>query len=303
MRRLLALALGALSVLAWMLVPTSLWTEHVVLDNAEYAAVSSEAFKDPQVRQELGEAVSSKVTDAARIYATQRLRVPPGLADLAVSTFSGPMRAAVRAGIDSPAGAKVWAQSQADVHGQIVALIQNNDSDIELRDGTVSINVEDLVRNTAQNLQAQGVNIPIGDLRIAPIEVAVPPLVSRGYPFLHFLVTYEWVIIAVAVCSLVGALALATAKARRLAILAGGVALLALALAVLAPWIVDSSPTVAATQLPALTQYYTDWLASTWRIYWGAAAGISAVVCALALAVGRASTHDTRTSARIDEYA
>lgn len=156
-----AFSVFVLVVVATVLAPlaiASTWVSARVDDQQSYVDTVAPLADDPAVRQVMADAAA-----AGAVKALQE-RIPVGLPD----AVTGWADAAARKVVESPDFPEFWRKANEDVHGQVIAILEDPDAE---RSGYVTVDAAPLLAQVLSNLEDRG--IPVVLLPELPLEVRV----------------------------------------------------------------------------------------------------------------------------------
>ncbi|TWH00799.1 hypothetical protein L615_000200000090 [Nocardioides sp. J9] len=154
-----------LVVLATLLAPLAIattWVTARVDDRQEYVDTVGPLADDPDVRSVMADAAAAAAVDALQQY------VPVGLPS-AVEKWA---RAAAGQVVESPDFPSFWRTANRDLHGDVIALLEDPDADTS---GMLTVDASPLVAQVLLVLEERG--IPVGLLPVVPLDV---PVVERA---------------------------------------------------------------------------------------------------------------------------
>ncbi|WP_164737211.1 hypothetical protein [Georgenia sp. SYP-B2076] len=178
-RRLRTVGATLVIVLGCVLAPFSVvttWLDTQVTDTDAYVKTVAPLIEDPAVQRALSAAVTNAVFDALGIEETTtaalsslagRTDLPPemqqrieGLAVPIVSGVQGFVRTQVNTVVGSDQFAVTWAQANAIVHRQLVAVLTGDTREgVSVVDGQVSIDIAPFVELVKERLVERGVTV------------------------------------------------------------------------------------------------------------------------------------------------
>ncbi|HWJ08361.1 MAG TPA: hypothetical protein VNS46_03235 [Nocardioides sp.] len=162
MRSFSAFFLVLLATLVAPLAISATWLTQRVDDRQEYVDTVAPLADDPAVRRVMADAAAAAAVDALQQY------VPIGLPE-AVSTWAEMAATEV---VESPEFPTFWRTANRDLHGDVIALLEDPDADPA---GSLTVDAGPLVAQVLLVLEDRG--IPIALLPSIPLEV---PVVERA---------------------------------------------------------------------------------------------------------------------------
>jgi hypothetical protein len=212
-----------LLVVGCVLVPLSLsavWVRNTLLDTDNYVSTVGPLASDPHVQQ----AVANRVTDALVNDASVEQKISAALPARA-SFLAAPLADGVRSAVDRAAlrlaqssrFETLWERANRRAHQALVNVLTGGGSRISTQNGTVAVNVEQIVANVKQRLDAKGITV-LDDVQVPPDKQQLVIVQSKDLEqvqgLVDFLQTIAWVIPFVALACFAAAIGLSGNRRR-----------------------------------------------------------------------------------------
>ena len=212
-----------LLVIGCVLVPLSLsavWVRNTLLDTDNYVATVGPLASDPHIQQ----AVANRVTDALVDDATVQKKIsdalPPRASFLAAPLTDGVRSAVERATLrlaESSRFETLWERANRRAHAALVKVLTGGGSRVSTENGAVAVNVEQIVQNVQQKLDARGINI-LDNVKVPPDKQQLVIVQSKDLEQVQGLVDVlqkiAWFIPVIALACFAGAIGLSGNRRR-----------------------------------------------------------------------------------------
>ena len=211
-----------LLVVGCVLVPLSLsavWVRNTLLDTDNYVSTVGPLASDPHVQQ----AVANRVTDALVNDATVEKKISAALPPRA-SFLAAPLTDGVRSAVDratlrlaqSSRFATLWERVNRRAHEALVNVLTGGGR-VTTQNGTVAVNVEQIVENVKQRLDARGITV-LDDVQVPPDKQQLVIVQSKDLEQVQGLVdllqTIAWVLPVLALACFAAAIGLSGNRRR-----------------------------------------------------------------------------------------
>ncbi len=214
-----------LVVVGCLLVPLSLsavWVRNTLLDTDNYVATVGPLAGNADVQH----AIANRVTDALFANADVEAKVADALpprADFLAGPVSDGVRTAINAVTlrlaESDRFETLWENANRRAHGAVVKILTGGGDRVSTDDGTVTVNVEQIVDNVKQRLDARGITI-FDDVQVPADKQELVLVQSNDLEQVQGLVDLlqkvAWVLPFVALACFAGALGLSRNRRRTL---------------------------------------------------------------------------------------
>jgi hypothetical protein len=234
-RRILAVVLLVVGVL---LVPVSLsaiWVRNTLLDTDQYVATIGPLAENSDIQQGLADRVTTALFADDRVEKRIADALPPRAEVVAAPIASGLERVANEAALklfESDQFETVWDNVNRRAHSRLVEVLTGGGSRISTKDGTVSIDMEQIFDNVKQRLDDRGITV-FDDVELPAKYQSIVLIQSKeleqAQELTDLLQKLAWILPVVALLCLAGGIALAPNRRRRLMWTAIWVALAVLA--------------------------------------------------------------------------
>ena len=211
-----------LLVVGCVLVPLSLsavWVRNTLLDTDNYVSTVGPLASDPHVQQ----AVANRVTDALVNDATVEKKISAALPPRA-SFLAAPLTDGVRSAVDratlrlaqSSRFATLWERVNRRAHEALVNVLTGGGR-VTTQNGTVAVNVEQIVENVKQRLDTRGITV-LDDVQVPPDKQQLVIVQSKDLEQVQGLVdllqTIAWVLPVLALACFAAAIGLSGNRRR-----------------------------------------------------------------------------------------
>lgn len=233
-RSVVAAILIAVTAFATPLAAELAWFRTEVLDGDRFVATAAELRDDPAVQQAIIRASSNAIVTGLDIEGRTRggleglaelVGLPPRTSEL-LPSLSGPITLAVEEFItnqvtrvvESDQFAQLWDRSVRGVHGQLIAVLQGDDSSlVGLDDGWLSLRIGIVVDAARDRLVANGFSIarfvPDSQATVQLMQIS-PQTVEAARAAYWWLENGPIVVPVIAVLALLGAILVANHRTR-----------------------------------------------------------------------------------------
>ena len=212
-----------LLVIGVLLVPISLsavWVRNTLLDTDNYVSTVGPLASNPEIQHALATDLTNGIF--ARVDVNEKVKdaLPPR-----ASFLAGPISGVLRTGIsdaslrlfESKQFETLWEQANARAHPKVVKVLTGGGPRVSTKDGTVTINVEQIFDNVKQKLDARG--ITIADNVTLPSDkqqfvLFQSKALEQVQGLVDLLQTIAWVLPVLALLCFAGAIALSKHRAR-----------------------------------------------------------------------------------------
>ena len=212
-----------LLVLGCVLVPLSLsavWVRNTLLDTDNYVSTVGPLASDPHVQQ----AVANRVTDAlvndANVEKKIAAALPPRASFLAAPLEDGVRSAVDRAALRLAQSSRfetLWERVNRRAHAALVKVLTGGGSRVSTENGTVAVNVEQIVENVKQRLDAKGITV-LDNVQVPPDKQQLVIVQSKDLEqvqgLVNFLQKIAWFIPLIALACFAGAIGLSGNRRR-----------------------------------------------------------------------------------------
>ena len=212
-----------LLVVGCVLVPISLsavWVRNTLLDTDNYVSTVGPLASDPHVQQ----AVANRVTDAlvndARVEKKIAAELPPRASFLAAPLEDGVRSAVDRAALrvtQSNRFETLWERVNRRAHAALVKVLTGGGSRVSTENGSVAVNVDQIVENVKQRLDAKGITV-FDNVQVPPDKEQVVIVQSKDLEqvqgWVDFLQKIAWFIPLVALVCFAAAIGLSGNRRR-----------------------------------------------------------------------------------------
>ena len=174
-----------LLVVGCVLVPLSLsavWVRNTLLDTDNYVSTVGPLASDPHVQQ----AVANRVTDAlvndANVEKKIAAALPPRASFLAAPLEDGVRSAVDRAALRLAQSSRfetLWERVNRRAHAALVKVLTGGGSRVSTENGTVAVNVEQIVENVKQRLDAKGITV-LDNVQVPPRQATARDRAVEG---------------------------------------------------------------------------------------------------------------------------
>jgi hypothetical protein len=157
-RRIIAAILAFATALLLVLSVVCTWTSRTALDTQKFVARVGPVIDQPTVRTALATELSNQIVAALDVQSRLEPVLPPQLSFLAGPLSSGVddvVNRAVTRVVNSDAFRKVWYASLTLAHQQVVKALTGNDSNLQIVNGKVVVDLAQVVTLVLQNLTSQ----------------------------------------------------------------------------------------------------------------------------------------------------
>lgn len=221
------LILGTLFTTAFGL---GLWAQRQALNTDNWVETSDQLLENDQIRSTLAFAIVDRLYDSATVQARLEEVLPPRLDRLAAPASAALKEIARRNAprvLGTAAALKAWETANRTAHRTLLDIVDNG-----VRGRGVSLDLKTLVATVAS-----GTGLPANAVdrlppQVANLEVAPPEELDNVRQLLHLFKTLVWVLLALALATFAGAIALA--GDRRRTVLNVGACLMFAGIAILA---------------------------------------------------------------------
>ena len=212
-----------LLVVGCVLVPLSLsavWVRNTLLDTDNYVSTVGPLASDPHVQQ----AVANRVTDAlvndANVEKKISAALPPRASFLAAPLEDGVRSAVDRAALRLAQSSRfetLWERANRRAHAALVKVLTGGGSRVSTENGTVAVNVEQIVENVKQRLDAKGITV-LDNVQVPPDKQQLVIVQSKDLEQVQGLVDLlqkiAWVLPLIALACFAGAIGLSGNRRR-----------------------------------------------------------------------------------------
>ena len=212
-----------LLVVGCVLVPLSLsavWVRNTLLDTDNYVSTVGPLASDPHVQQ----AVANRVTDAlvndANVEKKIAAALPPRASFLAAPLEDGVRSAVDRAALRLAQSSRfetLWERVNRRAHAALVKVLTGGGSRVSTENGTVAVNVEQIVENVKQRLDAKGITV-LDNVQVPPDKQQLVIVQSKDLEqvqgLVNFLQKIAWFIPLIALACFAGAIGLSGNRRR-----------------------------------------------------------------------------------------
>lgn len=165
MRRFLAQLCAIASCLVLPLGLASAWLDLVVTDTHRYVETVGPVANNDKIK----EATQEWVEQNAATIIDSVSPVPLG------GAFGGIVSSAAATVINGPDFERIWRASNRAVHPQVLAVLEGTTQGVGTDDGTISIELGDLINAAFTELAGEG---PLLGVELSPVDVAIPIIKS-----------------------------------------------------------------------------------------------------------------------------
>jgi hypothetical protein len=231
-KRIGAATLLVLATIFWTAGAFGVWAQRQALDTDNWVDTSSAMLEDEQIRNALAVAFVDRLYDTSAVEERLRETLPPRLDRLAAPAAAGLKEVALRNAprvLGTAAALKAWKVANRQAHAVFVDLVEGRIA----AGGNVTLNVQDLLRQLAVSS-----GLPAGAAdklppQVAQIQLVQSDEVATAQDAVSLFRDLVWVLVALAVASFAGAIALSTDRRRTVVsvgfcIIVAGIAVLAL---------------------------------------------------------------------------
>jgi hypothetical protein len=223
-RRIGVTALLILGTLLWTAFGLGLWAKRQALDTNNWVETSDQLLENEQIRSALAVAMVDRLYDSETVQARLEKVLPPRLDRLAAPASAALKEIARRNAprvLGTAAALKAWETANRTAHETLLDIVDNG-----VKGRGVSLDLKSLVGEVAS-----GTGLPANAVdrlppQVANLEIAPPEELDNVRQLLHLFKTLIWVLLALAVASFAGAIALARDR-RRTVLNVGGCLMLA----------------------------------------------------------------------------
>jgi hypothetical protein len=222
-----------LLVVGCVLVPISLsaiWVRTTLLNTDKYVSTVGPLASNPQIQQALADDLTNAIFSRVNVKQKVADALPPKAgflaAPIAAEVQTVTDQAALRL-VESSQFQTLWENANRRAHPKVVNVLTGGGSRVSTKDGTVSINVEQILDNVKTKLDARGISI--FDKVTLPADrqefvLFQSKLLSQVQGLVDLLQTLAWVLPVLALAFLAGAIGLSPRRRRTLERAAIGVA-------------------------------------------------------------------------------
>jgi hypothetical protein len=212
-KRIGAATLLVVATLLWSAATLGIWAKRQALNTDNWVQTSSRLLQNDPIRNALAVALVDRLYNTAAVQKQIQDALPPRLDRLAAPAAAGLREVALRNAprvLGSPAALKAWQAANRGAHTAFIAIVDGKVA----KGGVVKLNVQDLVRRVAA-----GTGLPAGVAdkippSVATIQVLKSDQVKTAQDAVRGFRDAVWVLLALAVISFAGAIALATERRR-----------------------------------------------------------------------------------------
>jgi hypothetical protein len=212
-----------LLVVGCLLVPLSLsavWVRNTLLDTDNYVATVGPLASDSDVQH----AIANRVTDALFTNVDVEQKVAdalPSRADFLAAPVANGIRTAVNAATlrlaESDRFETLWKNANRRIHEAVVNVLTGGGSRVTTKNGTVAINMEQIVANVKQRLDDRGITI-FDDVQVPAdkeqLVIVQSDDLTKVQGLVDVLQTVAWVLPFVALACFAGAIGLSRNRRR-----------------------------------------------------------------------------------------
>jgi hypothetical protein len=230
-RRIGVAALLVLGTLFWTTFGLGLWAQRQALDTDNWVDTSAELLENEEIRTALAVFIVDELYDSEAVQDRLEEVLPPRLEGLAAPAAAGLKEVATRNAprvLGTAAALSAWEQANRTAHDTLLDIVENG---VLGRD--VSLDLKSLVEEVAA-----GTGLPASAAdrlppNVANLKVATPDELQTIRDLLNLFETLVWVLLALALLSFAGAVALSPDRRRTilnlgLCLILAGIAMLAL---------------------------------------------------------------------------
>ena len=222
-----------LLVVGCVLVPISLsaiWVRTTLLNTDTYVSTVGPLASNPQIQQALADDITNAIFTRVNVKQKVADALPSRAgflaAPIAAEVQTVTDQAALRL-VESSQFHTLWENANRRAHPKVVNVLTGGGSRVSTKDGTVSINVEQIFDNVKTKLDARGISI--FDKVTLPVDrqefvLFQSKLLSQVQGLVDLLQTLAWVLPVLALACLAGAIGLSPRRRRTLERAAIGVA-------------------------------------------------------------------------------
>jgi hypothetical protein len=211
-----------LLVVGCVLVPLSLsavWVRNTLLDTDNYVATVGPLASDPHIQQAVANRVTDALVDDASVEKKISAALPPRASFLAAPLEDGVRSAVNRAALRLAQSSRfetLWERVNRRAHEALVNVLTGGGR-VSTSNGTVAVNVEQIVENVKQRLDAKGITV-LDDVKVPPDKQQLVIVQSKELEqvqgLVDFLQTIAWVIPFVALACFAAAIGLSGNRRR-----------------------------------------------------------------------------------------
>jgi hypothetical protein len=166
LHNLVAVVLGLLACLVFVFAVISTWFHQSVLVTDRFVGMVTEVTADPVVIERLSTQISVQVVDRMEIQSRIENLLPDGLDLVAIPITTAVQERIAESAARLLASDRVqagWDSALTVLHDRLVAVLRGEAENVELVNGTLTIDVLAIVREVVAELQAEGI-LPVATL-------------------------------------------------------------------------------------------------------------------------------------------
>ena len=212
-----------LLIVGCVLVPLSLsavWVRNTLLDTDNYVSTVGPLASDPHVQQAVANRVTDALVDDASVEQKISSALPPRAAFLAAPLADGVRSAVERATLrlaQSNRFETFWERANRRAHEALVNVLTGGGGRVTTENGAVAVNVEEIIANVQQRLDARGITI-FDDVQVPPdkqqLVIVQSDDLEQVQGLVDLLQTIAWVIPFVALACFAAAIGLSGNRRR-----------------------------------------------------------------------------------------
>jgi hypothetical protein len=219
-RRIGVTALLIFGTIFWTTFGLGLWAQRQALNTDNWVETSDQLLENEQIRTALAVAIVDRLYDSEAVQARLETVLPPRLDRLAAPAAAALKEIARRNAprlLGTAAALNAWETANRDAHRTLLDIVENG-----VAGRGVSLDLKTLVEQVAS-----GTGIPASAVdklppNVANLEIAPPKELEKVRELLNLFKTLIWVLLALALASFAGAIALAGDRRRRTILNIGG---------------------------------------------------------------------------------
>lgn len=219
-RRIVAATLLVIGVILVPLSMSAIWVRNELLDTDQYVATVGPLADNPDIQQ----GVADRVTTALFSDGTVEKKVAdvlPRRADILAAPITGGLQTFTNTValklVQSDQFQTLWENVNRRAHTAVVAVLTGDTSRVSTKDGTVSINIEEIFDNVKQRLDARGISV-FDSVELPPQYESVVLFQSKELESVQGLVdllqTVAWVLPFITLLCFAGAIGLSSNRRR-----------------------------------------------------------------------------------------
>jgi len=219
-RRIVAATLLVIGVILVPLSMSAIWVRATLLDTDQYVATIGPLAGNSDIQHGVADRVTTALFADGKVE-KQVADVLPKRADILAAPITGGLQTFAKTAtltlVQSDRFQTLWENVNRRAHTAVVAVLTGDTSRVSTKDGTVSVNIEEIVNNVKKRLDARGISL-FNSVELPQKYQTVVLFQSKELESVQGLVdllqTVAWVLPFIALLCFAGAIALSSNRRR-----------------------------------------------------------------------------------------